>query len=53
MLDDLLSQQPLSAGFDEAAGHVAEALRLERFGIITQTDLKETFAKKLGVQFRN
>lgn len=43
----------LPAGFDEAVRRTTEALKLEGFGIITEIDVKETFAKKLGVQFRN
>jgi uncharacterized protein (DUF302 family) len=43
----------LPAGFDEAARHTIDALKQEGFGIITEIDVKETFAKKLGFAFRN
>lgn len=39
--------------FDETIEKVTEALREEGFGIITTIDLKETFKKKLNVDFRN
>jgi uncharacterized protein (DUF302 family) len=29
-----------------------EALKLEGFGIITEIDVKDTFQKKLGMEFR-
>jgi uncharacterized protein (DUF302 family) len=43
----------LPAGFDEAVRHTIDALKQEGFGIITEIDVKETFAKKLGFAFRN
>ncbi len=43
----------LPAGFEDAVRRTTEALKLEGFGIITEIDVKDTFAKKLGVQFRN
>jgi uncharacterized protein (DUF302 family) len=42
---------PLS--FDEAVRSTTEALKREGFGIITEIDVKETFRKKLGIEFRN
>ncbi len=39
--------------FDDAVRHTVEALKREGFGIITEIDLKETFKKKIGAEFRN
>jgi uncharacterized protein (DUF302 family) len=39
--------------FDKAVPHVVEALKKEGFGIITEIDVKETFRKKLGLEFRD
>jgi uncharacterized protein (DUF302 family) len=43
----------LPTGFDEAVGRTTEALAKAGFGIITRIDVKDTFQKKLGVEFRN
>ena len=43
----------LSVGFDEAVQRTVDALKKEGFGIITEIDVKETFRKKLGIEFRN
>lgn len=43
----------LALGFDEAVQRTTEVLKQEGFGIITEIDLKETFKKKLGIEFRN
>jgi uncharacterized protein (DUF302 family) len=43
----------LSCGFDEAVQRTTEALKNAGFGIITEIDVKETFKKKLGADFRN
>jgi uncharacterized protein (DUF302 family) len=43
----------LPVGFDEALRRTAEALKSQGFGIITEIDVKETLAKKLGVDFRS
>ncbi|HUI20632.1 MAG TPA: DUF302 domain-containing protein [Methylocella sp.] len=43
----------LPVGFDEAVRRTTEALKQEGFGIITEIDVKETFKKKLGIDFRN
>lgn len=42
----------LDVTFEEALTKVEEALKLEGFGILTQIDVKETFKKKLDVDFR-
>jgi uncharacterized protein (DUF302 family) len=43
----------LPIGFDEAVRRTVDALKQEGFGIITEIDVKETFKKKLNVDFRN
>ena len=43
----------LPVGFEEAVRRTIEALKQEGFGIITEIDVKETFKKKLGIDFRN
>jgi len=43
----------LSVPFDEGVLRVKAALKEEGFGIITEIDVKETFKKKIGAEFRN
>ena len=43
----------LKTDFPQAVERVAEALKSHGFGIITEIDIKDTFKKKLGVDFRN
>ncbi len=43
----------LPVGFEEAVRRTTEALKQEGFGIITEIDVKETFEKKRGIDFRN
>ena len=43
----------LTAPFDQALQRTTEALKQGGFGIITEIDVKDTFKKKLGVDFRN
>ena len=43
----------LSVPFDEGVSRVTAALKEEGFGIITEIDVKETFKKKIGAEFRN
>ncbi len=43
----------LPVSFDEAVQRSIEGLKREGFGIITEIDLKETFKKKINVDFRN
>jgi uncharacterized protein (DUF302 family) len=43
----------LPIGFDEAVRRSIEGLKQEGFGVITEIDVKETFKKKIDVDFRN
>jgi uncharacterized protein (DUF302 family) len=43
----------LAVGFDDALRRTTEALKTEGFGIITEIDVKDTFKKKINVDFRN
>ncbi len=43
----------LTAPFAEAVQRTTEALKGAGFGIITEIDVKDTFKKKLDVDFRN
>ena len=42
----------LTASFDDALRRTTEALKQEGFGIITDIDVKDTFKKKIDVDFR-
>jgi uncharacterized protein (DUF302 family) len=42
----------LRSGFDEALARVPEALNEEGFGVLTEIDVQDTLAKKLGATFR-
>lgn len=42
-----------SHSFQETVEKVKENLQKEGFGILTQIDIKDTFKKKLGIDFRN
>ena len=43
----------LNTDFNTAIARVTEELKKEAFGILTEIDVKETFKKKLDVDFRN
>jgi len=43
----------LATGVDDAVRRTSEALKQEGFGIITEIDVKDTFKKKINVEFRN
>lgn len=45
-------QKQLKYGYDEALARLPDALRSEGFGILTEIDVSDTLAKKLGVEFR-
>ena len=42
----------LDVSFDEAIEKVTQGLKEEGFGILTEIDVKETFKKKLDIDFR-
>lgn len=42
----------LAVGYDEALARLPEALKAEGFGVITEIDLRQTFASKLGLESR-
>jgi uncharacterized protein (DUF302 family) len=42
----------LSTTYDEAIQRVPEALAREGFGVLTEIDVRDTLARKLGVEFR-
>ena len=42
----------LKADFNEAIEKVTEELKKEGFGVLTEIDVKETFKKKLNLDFR-
>ncbi|MBS1949326.1 MAG: DUF302 domain-containing protein [Bacteroidetes bacterium] len=42
----------LQTDFDTALARIAEELKKEGFGILTEIDMKETLKKKLNVDFR-
>lgn len=43
----------LTGTFENAVGRARDALAREGFGIITEIDVRETFKKKLGIDYRN
>jgi len=44
--------KPTPYSFDEAVTRVTEELKKEGFGVLTESDVKETLKKKLNVDFR-
>ncbi|MFA5901734.1 MAG: DUF302 domain-containing protein, partial [Hyphomicrobium sp.] len=42
----------VTSTFDDAVDRAIVALKVERFGIITQIDIQNTLQDKLGVTFR-
>ena len=42
----------IDAGFDEAVERTRAALKAEGFGVITEIDVRQTLADKIGVAFR-
>jgi uncharacterized protein (DUF302 family) len=45
-------RRELRSSFDEALPKVADALKSEGFGVLTEIDVRDTLKKKLGVDFR-
>jgi len=43
----------MGRSFDEVTEMVIAELKTEGFGVVTEIDLKDTFNKKLGIDFRN
>jgi uncharacterized protein (DUF302 family) len=43
----------LATGLNDAVRRTVEALKQEGFGIITEIDVKDTFKKRINVDFRN
>lgn len=43
----------LATGFEDAVRRTTEILRQECFGIITEVDVKDTFKKKINIDFRS
>jgi uncharacterized protein (DUF302 family) len=46
------TRRELDAPFDEVVERLPAALAQEGFGVLTRIDMRETLAKKLGVDFR-
>jgi uncharacterized protein (DUF302 family) len=45
--------KPIAGDFGNVVERTIAALKNEGFGIITEIDVRDTFAKKLGIEFRN
>lgn len=43
----------LDVSFEDAVHRATEALKQEGFGVITEIDVRDTFKKKIGVDFRD
>jgi uncharacterized protein (DUF302 family) len=52
MTDEYAFRARIDARYSEALARVKEALKAEGFGVLTEVDVKSTFAEKLGVEFR-
>lgn len=46
-------QRKVTGTFEQVLQKVPEALKTEGFGVLTQIDVKDTFKKKLDVDFRH
>lgn len=52
MTDEYAFRARIDAPYAAALARVKEALKAEGFGVLTEVDVKSTFAEKLGVDFR-
>jgi len=52
MTDEYAFSARIDAPYSEALPRVKQALKAEGFGVLTEVDMKSTFAEKLGVEFR-
>jgi len=52
MTDEYAFRARINAPYSEALARVKEALKAEGFGVLTEVDMKSTFAEKLDVEFR-
>ncbi len=52
MTDEYAFRARVDAPYFEALARVKDALKTEGFGVLTEVDMKSTFAEKLGVEFR-
>jgi uncharacterized protein (DUF302 family) len=52
MADNYAFRARINAPYSRALARVKEALKAEGFGVLTEVDVKATFADKLGVEFR-
>lgn len=43
----------LALSFDDAVRRVTEVLKVHGFGVISDIDVRDTFKRKIGVDFRN
>ena len=48
-----ISKKLTGIGFEEAIEKVTEDLKVEKFGVLTEIDVKATLKKKLDADFRN
>ncbi|MBE0636093.1 DUF302 domain-containing protein [Candidatus Bipolaricaulota bacterium] len=53
MKDKYAFRAHIDASFPLALARVKDALKTEGFGVLTEVDVKQTFAEKLGVEFRS
>ena len=52
MTDEYAFRARIDAPYAEVLARVKGALKAEGFGVLTEVDMKSTFAEKLGVEFR-
>jgi uncharacterized protein (DUF302 family) len=52
MTDEYAFRVRVDVPYTQALARVKEALKAEGFGVLTEADMKSTFAEKLSVEFR-